>query len=212
MAEHEQDLTKQAPQLHLPDGSSLRLTDGTTELDVRKDGDTLILQASRAGRSLFSITVLGDGRIHQVFDPASANSPAGRLLAAETREVAKPPEYPPVTIEGFAGRQGSYRESEIRPGVQEYYVYLYYRPAPDENWQFTIPYHVHFFGDLAGQLNEQKIQGGSRLRVSGELHTRQIKSKQGGEPKTRYDVYATGYEFFKGKPRPMEGETRKPPK
>ncbi len=210
MAEQEPRV-QQAPQLHLPEGSSLRLTDGTNELDVRKDGETLLLHVSRAEHSLFSIAVLGDGQVHQVFHPASTTSPAGHLLAAEGREAAKPPEYPPITVEGFTGRSGSYRQSEIRPGEMEYYVYLYYRPAPDENWGFTIPYHVHFFGDLAEQLKEQKMQGGSRFRVTGELHTRHIKSKQGGEPKTQYDVYATGYEFFKGKPKPMEGETRKKP-
>lgn len=209
MAEHEQDLQK-TPHLQLPEGSSLRLSDGTNDLDVRKDGDTLHLQVSRNEQSLFSMAVLPDGRVHQVFDPAYATSPASRLLPEEARETTKPPEYPPITVEGFAGRLGSYRKSEIRPDAMEYYVYLYYRPTPDEDWKFTIPYHVHFFGDLAEQLKERRIEGGARLRVSGELHERHIRGKPGTEPKTRFDVYATEYEFFKGKPRPMEGENRKP--
>src|SRR5437763_6537693 len=120
MAEQEKRL-QQSPQLYLTDGSSLRLSDGTNELDVRKDGDILSLQVSRDERSLFSISVLPDGRIHQVFDASFATSASGHLLPAETREPAKPPEYPPITIEGFAGRLGSYLKSDLRPDEMEYY-------------------------------------------------------------------------------------------
>ena len=211
MAEREQDLSKQPQQLHLTEGSSLRLTDGTTDVAVRKDGDRLFLQVSREEHTLFSIAVRGDGRVHQIFDAGAHQGDASeQLRALAGKEAPRSPEYQPITIEGFAGRAGSYRQSDIQAGQMEYYVYLYYRPAPDENWQYTIPYHVHFFGDQAEKLKEHTIAGGSRLRVSGELHTRQITSKSGKESKPHYDVYATQYEFFKGKPRPMEGETRRP--
>src|SRR5437899_551563 len=129
MAEHEQDLSKQAPLMHLPEGASLRLTDGTHELAVRKDGDTLFLQVSRDEHSLFSIAVLPDSQIHQVFDAASHNGHTSHALSrvreATPPETQKVPEYPPITIEGFAGSGGSYRDSQIRPGDMEYYVYLY---------------------------------------------------------------------------------------
>ena len=176
--------------------------DGDHQVTIWKRENVLLVQIEHHNHIIASLavpTVVYDASQHPM--PIEAVT-VPTQNAAIGQETPPPAEASPIaTFQGYAGRNGVYRQSKTQKGAMEFYMPVYYRPKADTRkspyWDQVVIVNVFAFGEHADAINALNIHKGQAVEVTGENHSHKGKKD---EDKNIYQIHATRLKIMKQTP------------